>query len=1409
MPEEQNKKSSMLFSITVLIAAIIAGGIVTSFSPLESLRPSKSQKEVEWQVDAEKVLARLWQDPFQAVESAIKDANAKRKEFAIPSISSAVSDFYEDEFVPPLTIEILCNEISKKLFRVTVQAPINTIAWLNELLMVPDLYDTLLVKRPGDGFPKGIKDLVDRTEGYRNKDFHSLRTDEQRYIKRLNRLLLEEIYPNKSPKSLNPKIFTSQDKIQKVLILPVMVTAGPYADPAEERLRTRYALLSALHVAGYKPRNATHIGVFKAQIDQEVRRVPYECYIRDTLHIYKNLPEKPYDAVLVLWLGDEYFSKNRLEEMDSIKNDVGKLVVESLTTPPTASPTTSVLVDCKFLGPQYSSGLVDIYEQVSKCTGGTNKEKTKFAIYSPWANVDRDLIANYSNIQGTASAWNIDNFSKANISFTSTLHDYSQLTDVLVEELTRRGVNLSNDSDEHIVIISEWDAFYGRAVQRSFARSVQKYNLNYVKKDFNEPCSLERLCDKIVKDISASIDFREDELYDANNFGAVIIAKSLCFLNNTDRIPCVYWFKFRKTDLHSYKSACSEVSVSSITSEYSVKDINKILEDTELYLKVSYLKKPETTSSESVEYTDRKIIKDLNCLDIKTSWYRYKCFTELNGYEQCIIKWFNRLILADISKQEVPLCLTALAPLLNTLPNTVDWLNELLTIPGFYDIICKIRGKDFFSEKINNLVISTQAYRQKDFASLSKNVQEEIKKLNRYLLEEVYPKETLVHTACPARVHSIAYMSGIDGKLPNMELDTSAVNNAGSNQKNNSPTDFDKLIHKFEQPQGQDQYDYMRRLPDKVKNTARNPNKIRAIGVMGVDVYDKLLILRALRNEFPNALFFTTDLDARLWHHTELPFTRNLIVASSYGLQLHDMWQQDIPPFRSTYQTSVFVATLQALDVCKKDLSTIRPRIFEIGRRGAYDLSLDKKTNFHPDCPHQWNIELFARIPHLLGLFGLFILPCLFISGIFHCVFWNQNTYSKRYWIIYVFIGIVIFTAFIVVKTRDPTRCEFFNREIGSLIYLFIPPVLIISCLIWPFLPEQKDTENSLCFCFWKCFWKWFWIAWVVCFALFAAFAMVSSLSGDGEPITFFDGISVWPTELIRLFNGFLATYFFFLSCQHVKRNNKEITNMVSEQNGDGFHNDLRQTWNTFIKNNEPLNWKRCLIIGGITVVHLSIGFYFIYTAGKPLIPGRGSLCFVLDKTILICSLLLMYFLFWHVVFNTSKCRVLIKDLMINKDKLTDEYCHSFINIIAKKTEVEAKMIKYPFVLLLVLCVARYNFIDNWRWTAPLAVLTVLSILIVLCTAIMLFREANIARQKVVDQLNGGLGKLMKNKCYIYAPEDKGLERKIEFTKFIIEDIQNIKNGAFAPLGYNPILYAPLTSIGGVGIISLLQNMFH
>jgi hypothetical protein len=111
-----------------------------------------------------------------------------------------------------------------------------------------------------------------------------------------------------------------------------------------------------------------------------------------------------------------------------------------------------------------------------------------------------------------------------------------------------------------------------------------------------------------------------------------------------------------------------------------------------------------------------------------------------------------------------------------------------------------------------------------------------------------------------------------------------------------------------------------------------------------------LLILRALPPEFPEALFFTTDFDEAFTIKSELPFTRNLIISSSFGPNLSAWLQGEIPYFRDTYETSAFLATqlavgylhekflknLQEPDYVSSDISDqlSAARIFEIKRTG-------------------------------------------------------------------------------------------------------------------------------------------------------------------------------------------------------------------------------------------------------------------------------------------------------------------------------------------------------------------------------------------------------------------------------------------------------------------------------------------
>lgn len=64
---------------------------------------------------------------------------------------------------------------------------------------IPNFYDILYAKKTNMDFSKNIADLVSTTKDYRNKSFSNLNSGEQNNIKRLNRLLLKETYPQETP----------------------------------------------------------------------------------------------------------------------------------------------------------------------------------------------------------------------------------------------------------------------------------------------------------------------------------------------------------------------------------------------------------------------------------------------------------------------------------------------------------------------------------------------------------------------------------------------------------------------------------------------------------------------------------------------------------------------------------------------------------------------------------------------------------------------------------------------------------------------------------------------------------------------------------------------------------------------------------------------------------------------------------------------------------------------------------------------------------------------------------------------------------------------------------------------------------------------------------------------------------
>jgi hypothetical protein len=165
--------------------------------------------------------------------------------------------------------------------------------------------------------------------------------------------------------------------------------------------------------------------------------------------------------------------------------------------------------------------------------------------------------------------------------------------------------------------------------------------------------------------------------------------------------------------------------------------------------------------------------------------------------------------------------------------------------------------------------------------------------------------------------------------------------------------------------------DYFDRTFAELRNI--DHEEVIAVGVFGSEWSDKYMVFRSARRTFPTAAFFTTELDARYAERKYYPDCRNLIVASHYGLSctsnLIPEDKQYMPSFRDGYQTSIFLSALIALrsfeenvsisgstvfkdqttqdlyDICGRAGNAselIKPLVFEIASTGAFQLKSER-----------------------------------------------------------------------------------------------------------------------------------------------------------------------------------------------------------------------------------------------------------------------------------------------------------------------------------------------------------------------------------------------------------------------------------------------------------------------------------
>lgn len=645
--------------------------------------------------------------------------------------------------------------------------------------------------------------------------------------------------------------------------------------------------------------------------------------------------------------------------------------------------------------------------------------------------------------------------------------------------------------------------------------------------------------------------------------------------------------------------------------------------------------------------------------------------------------------------------------------------------------------------------------------------------------------QLLMGTLSPSlfNIRQYSYLRGLDGEVSEGQA-SRAKSRKEDKEKDKDKTESKERfrdIDSYERPEGQAQLDYVRRLVARIKAECQDNEqaevqqsaKVKAIGILGRDPYDALLILQAVREQFPNVLFFATDLDARYFHEDEQKWTRNLILASQFGLQLEPSLQQTIPPFRSSLQTSAFFAVLQAINRITPHGTNnmISPRIFEIGRYGAVDLSvedaedtIDVQKSVHPTRADVSDHKRTFKLPPRLG-------P-LWITGtvlIFLALWGWGNLWN---WLM------------------SRPVC---NRHLG--------------------FPRKSHR-----------------LAWVLLLSMLVAFSITSAMLQtnyvEDEPLSWFDGVSLWPTELLRVFTAGLCIIFMIKAYSDSVRNRDDI-NATFFQIGlscnieDSWRSKLVGFWSNLdwmfhgAKQDSPLDarvlWDRyCQAhTAPQRAARIAMGFAVYFAIIFPIlmfmtngelrlfVPCRGKFSCKVDFVVTLISVISFIILNLAVLDAVILCTRWVQEMAGVKDFLAMKQ----IRLIVERTRIVNRRILYPFLALFLLIAARSHYFDNWDFPPPLIIVLTIQSLVALASATMLYLAAVQAKRRILVPLQHRLDRASPSSDQLASLNNNGSSN--EGLRQIITDIEAVQQGAFAPFYQQPVVQATL-----VAVLAFLQYWY-
>jgi hypothetical protein len=366
------------------------------------------------------------------------------------------------------------------------------------------------------------------------------------------------------------------------------------------------------------------------------------------------------------------------------------------------------------------------------------------------------------------------------------------------------------------------------------------------------------------------------------------------------------------------------------------------------------------------------------------------------------------------------------------------------------------------------------------------------------------------------------------------------------------------------------------------------------------------------------------------------------------------------------------------------------------------------------------------------------------------------------------------------------------------------------------------------------------WTCIVLMGLLIAAIALVQRYlqQPDTEPWYWTEGISIWPSEILRLLAAVSAWTLLYLGwtrmtnaevkgsdpnvqkefclpkpadsdAAHSWRIHKTIHAWRSHSKGTDQHAstvDVAELWREYAHMG---TMSRRVVRSGINLFFFVIFFSVLsILLGFPQMAIRGEIAQAADKIITLLGAMSAMFLTMFIVDGARLCDRMIARLeegrsvwpsdaklkFAKKQALPDAWAAEWMDVefIASRTTLVQQLIWYPVIPYLLMILARNSVFDDWNFPLSLIVVVGLSLLYAFSCAFLLQARAKEARRKAVGILTMELDKL--------RGDTNAVPQRIAQLEELIRRIVAMRDGAFQPIVEQPLFKALLTLLGGGGL---------